>query len=94
MKGIIAKGLANCGENEADQTLYIQFVRNSGRPEFIPQLLYFAEKSKHPLVHHGAVTSLGVFDRKHLGDDVSVAREAGVNKQSCLKNLKLPLVWF
>jgi len=70
VKSIIRKGLDECGDDESLQTLYIQFVRNSGRPEFIPNLLQFAEKSIHPLVNHLAISSLGVYGPKDLGSKV------------------------
>nr|CAB3264072.1 microsomal triglyceride transfer protein large subunit-like [Phallusia mammillata] len=69
VKQIIRQGLKDA-ESEDEQTLYIQFVRNSGLPDFIPSLLNYAETSEHPLVHHLAITSLGVYDRKHLGEKV------------------------
>jgi len=70
VKQLIREGLESCGEEEAAQTLYIQFVRNSARPEFIPHLVDFAEHSKHPLVHHQAIKSLLVYPAKLMDENV------------------------
>uniref|UniRef100_H2YTN7 MTP large subunit lipid-binding domain-containing protein n=1 Tax=Ciona savignyi TaxID=51511 RepID=H2YTN7_CIOSA len=53
--------------------MFIQFVRNSAQPQFIPNLLKFAELSEFPLVHHLAITTLGVYDVEHLGLEVKKA---------------------
>jgi len=65
VRKLIHNGLESA-ESEDEQTLYIQFIRNSAQPEFIPKLLEFAESSKYPLVHHLAITTLSVFDSEQL----------------------------
>ena len=69
MKKLIHNGLASA-KSEDEETLYIQFIRNSAQPEFIPKLLKFAESSEYPLVHHLAITTLSVFDSDQLPSDV------------------------
>lgn len=69
MRNLIHSGL-DSATSEDEQTLYIQFIRNSEQPEFIPKLLKFAEHSDYPLVHHLAITTLGVFNPKNLGSEV------------------------
>ncbi|XP_076825424.1 microsomal triglyceride transfer protein-like [Clavelina lepadiformis] len=69
VRDMMLQGLKEA-ESEDDQTLYIHFVRNSAQPGFIPQLLHYAENSAYPLVHHLAITSLGVYDNSQLNKDV------------------------
>ena len=69
VRTIIHKGL-DSASSEDEETLYIQFIRNSGQPEFIPKLLKFAENSDHPLVHHLAINTLNVFDPQDRNSEV------------------------
>ena len=71
MRKLINKGL-DAAESEDEQTLYIQFIRNSAQPEFIPKLLKYAESSKYPLVNHLAITTLSVFDSDQLPSNARV----------------------
>lgn len=59
--------------NEAEETLYVQFVQNSAIPGFIPQLTKLAEKSEYPLVNHLAITSMMVYDRELLDRKVGLS---------------------
>ena len=71
VKKLIHEGL-DTAKSEDEQTLFIQFVRNSELPEFIPKILHFAENSEHPLVHHLAITTLGAFNRQDFPNDVLI----------------------
>jgi len=93
VKKIIKKGLSEA-TTEDDQTLYIQFVRNSAVPEFIPQLLDFAENSKFPLVNHLAITSMGVYDTGLLDDNVGRGWERAIFRVVVKNGFRIELVRF
>ena len=68
MKKLIHDGL-DSAKSEDEQTLYIQFIRNSALTDFIPKLLKYAETSEFPLVHHLAITTLSVYKTEQLPSD-------------------------